>query len=247
MEPAKTKAGARGTIGAVIRNGPSPPGAATHSTSGAPACTEVVTNKAGQKLGRKGLETRARILASTKALLSEAAAPKLTPSTIMRHAALASQSFYLYFDDVEEVLLTLCEETIAEVPPLIELIRCAARTGDEAEMRTFVRAYNTFARRHFALFALRNFHSDAGDLRFFEVRARCALPVIETIVDHMIAKSGLSRDVATARAVIVIAGMDRLSSRPAVPEVDHAMSDATLWQAEADVLAMLMEFSGFRA
>lgn len=207
----------------------------------------VLLNKAGQKLGRKGLETRAKILAAMQQLLASAPHERLTPSSIARCAGLASQSFYLYFEDIKEVLLALCEETVAEVPPIVALFQQAAASGDEADMAAFIRAHYEFSRRHLALFTLRNYYSDNGERPFYTVRSRCSVPILQEIAKVIAARGNISDVRATARAVVIIAGLDRMSSRPDLSDADGEISDTDLLRAEADILSTLLDHAGYRS
>ena len=74
----------------------------------------IKVNKQGQALGRKGGETRRRLLDATLELIATEDSHKLTASRIARAAGLASQSFYLYFKDIDEILLVLAEEASAD-------------------------------------------------------------------------------------------------------------------------------------
>lgn len=205
----------------------------------------VLLNKAGQKLGRKGLETREKILSATKEILDIAPSGKLTPSSITRRAGLASQSFYLYFENVKEVLLALCEETVAEMPPIVSLFKAAVASGHEPDMMAFVRAHYEFSRRHLPLFTLRNYFSDNADLRFYSVRARCSIPILNELARVMAERGDISEARAKARAVVVIAGLERMSTRQNVATEDGNVSDDDLLQAETDILLTLMEYAAF--
>src|SRR3546814_12148926 len=74
-----------------------------------------ILNKHGQAIGRKGAESRRRLLDATRTLIATEPAHKLTASAIARTAKLASQTFYLYFNDIDEILLALSQEAAEDM------------------------------------------------------------------------------------------------------------------------------------
>lgn len=203
----------------------------------------VVLNKAGQKLGRKGLETRARLLAATRALLERAPQTKLNPSKIAREADLASQTFYLYFADVEEALLILCADAAEDIEPAVAAFNRAGTSGDTDSVHEFVQAYYEFWDRHRAIFALRNYYSDNGEPRFLELRTACSMPVIRAITNRLQVSGGIAPSQALARAVVIFSAVDRMAARAHVTATADPgiLSNADLMRAEADVLSLVLE------
>lgn len=207
----------------------------------------AVLNKAGQKLGRKGLETRTRLLAATRALLERAPQTKLNPSKIAREADLASQTFYLYFADVEEALLILCAEAAEDIEPAVAAFNRAGTSGDTDGVYEFVQAYYDFWDRHRAIFALRNYYSDNDEPRFVELRTACSMPVIDAITNRLHISGGITPSQALARAVVIFSAVDRMAARAHVmAAADHRiLSNADLMRAEADVLSLILEHPGY--
>ena len=66
---------------------------------------EVRRNLAGQRLGRKGQETRERILAAALRLLEDPENPPVTLTSVAREATIRLTNLYLYFPDITELLL----------------------------------------------------------------------------------------------------------------------------------------------
>ena len=86
---------------------------------------------------RVGLETRARILEATRALLAEVGLEATTIKRICQRAGVGAGSFYNLFRSKEECVLTVVGEAIDGVAP----------EGDASEHETvadLVRAYVTF-------------------------------------------------------------------------------------------------------
>ena len=64
---------------------------------------EVRNNLHGQKMGRKGTETRQRIMDVTLEMLKQLSYKDLSVSEVAAEAGVSSSTFYVYFEDIEEV------------------------------------------------------------------------------------------------------------------------------------------------
>ena len=69
------------------------------------------TNQQGQSLGDKGRRTRARLLEAATKLLKTRSVREMTVMDIAKRAKTSSATFYLYFKDVEDVVLALTHQT----------------------------------------------------------------------------------------------------------------------------------------
>src|SRR5579871_6514030 len=74
---------------------------------------EISHNLAGQRLGRKGRDTRERIMAAAAELIDEAGEGAISMSSVARRASLGMTSLYNYFADFTEVVLALLEPVMA--------------------------------------------------------------------------------------------------------------------------------------
>ena len=79
------------------------------STSVSPAEEQGSTNKNGQLLGRKGMETRKRMMEAARRLLATRSPFDLTALLITREAKSAPATFYVYFDDVQDVTIFIVD------------------------------------------------------------------------------------------------------------------------------------------
>src|SRR6201995_3065199 len=70
-------------------------------------------NLLGQRLGKKGRDTRERILAATERLLAGPPDAPITLSAVAREASLGMTSLYLYFNDLTELLLAQLSATMS--------------------------------------------------------------------------------------------------------------------------------------
>ena len=67
----------------------------------------VRLNLAGQRLGRKGQETRERVLSAALRLFDDAHGPPVTLTGVAREASMRLSNLYLYFPDMIHGFLTM--------------------------------------------------------------------------------------------------------------------------------------------
>jgi AcrR family transcriptional regulator len=201
-------------------------------------------NKQGQALGRKGEESRRRLLDATLSLIAVESVHKLSASKIARAAGMASQSFYLYFKDIDEVLLILAQEAAEELAEVAAVLRDAAPgTPPEILSRTFIESYTAYWERHRPILNARNYIADSGNIDFLKVRHEATMPIIHAIADRIkAAQPGgrLTKASAQSRAVIIYVSMERMAARSRA--VQYNVEDAgneDLLRAEVDILALL--------
>lgn len=208
--------------------------------------TSKNTNKDGQAIGRKGAESRARLLAATRQLLSELpTARKLTASSIARAASLASQTFYLYFDDVEEILLSLSVEASEDTSDIIAALD--AEWNPAAPLpytERVVSAFYDYWDRHRSILNIRNYMSDRGDEPFAKARNESAIPIITRIAKRIRTSQGetrLTERDALARAIIIFSAIERMAARYSANTGQAFMPGGDeLKRAEADILALML-------
>jgi AcrR family transcriptional regulator len=203
------------------------------------------TNKDGQAIGRKGAESRARLLEATRQLLDELpSARKLTASSIARAAGLASQTFYLYFDDVEEILLSLSASASADTAGIIAAVDAPWELANpRAHTTQIVEAFYQYWDRHRSILNIRNYMADRGDEPFVKVRSESALPIIAKLAATMRLGQGdtLSEGDARARAIIIFSAIERMAARYAGSSGSATPPGGSeLKRAEADILALLI-------
>lgn len=164
-------------------------------------------NLQGQRLGRKGRDTRERILAATERLLAGPADTAISLSAVAREASLAMTTLYLYFGDLTELLLAVLDPVMASSEEAY-LAQLRTRWPDEAlggHCLAFVEAYHGFWLRHARILHLRNSFGDNGDERMRQHRIAAAQPVIELLARQMApsAQAGLL-------ATVLMTGLERV-------------------------------------
>ncbi|WP_236201030.1 TetR/AcrR family transcriptional regulator [Pseudomonas pseudonitroreducens] len=178
---------------------------------------EVSMNKQGQVLGRKGLETRQRLMAATRRLLYTHPLVDITAVAIAKAAGTSSASFYMYFDDVQDVLYSLglvAGEDMANVAALLEGPWDPAKFEEEA--LRLIEALNGVWSRHREVLRYRNLEADRGDPRFEELRMNTYIPFIERFAKLILsvnpAIGSRKKSDAYAEATVLQAAMERLAA-----------------------------------
>jgi AcrR family transcriptional regulator len=127
----------------------------------------------GRPLGKRGTETRRRLLDATALLLETHGIRDLRVVDIARAVGSSPATFYQYFRDVEEAVLALAAEVGDEIVPLAKLLD-RSWDGDAGlrAARELVAGFIDYWDRHRAVLRTRNLAAQEGDVRFREVRNR---------------------------------------------------------------------------
>ena len=173
---------------------------------------QISHNLNGQRLGRKGRDTRKRILDAVHEMLAEASEEQITLTAVARRASLGMTTLYAYFNDLTELLLAVLEpimETAEESH--VGLLR---RRWDDAELDRcsleFVTAYYAFWVKHSRLLHLRNTMSDAGDERMRLHRVQSAQPMMSLFVLQMDGDLSKPRTPVFSMATVLMTGLERI-------------------------------------
>jgi AcrR family transcriptional regulator len=177
-------------------------------------------NLYGQAMGRKGMETRERLINATLMLLETRSIRDVSVADIAAAAGTSSSGFYIYFADVSDAALA-ASERVEQITPEIEKLLAASweRHNAHAFALVLVESYVEFARRHHAILRVRNLAADEGNRRFDEARDR-AIEKIRTLISARIAVAGNALD-ASAGASAVLALMERIAAISRLPLRRH--------------------------
>jgi AcrR family transcriptional regulator len=125
----------------------------------------------GRPLGKRGAQTRRRLLDATATLLETHGIRDLRVVDIAREVGTSPATFYQYFGDVETAVLALAAEVGDEVTPLARLLDERWDGGDGlVAARSLVDGFIRYWDRHRAVLRTRNLAAQEGDARFREVR-----------------------------------------------------------------------------
>jgi AcrR family transcriptional regulator len=201
-------------------------------------------NLLGQRLGRKGRDTRERILAATARLLAGPTDNVISLSAVAREASLAMTTLYLYFTDLTELLIAALEPIMASAENSY-MAHLRARWPDAdlgAHCAEFVGAYHAFWLRHTRILHLRNSIADADDKRMRLARIEASAPVARLLIVQMDGDAAVYDPAATCMATVLLTGIERLVTIttdvqfPYVPMMHPVDHISNLLKAQAHIL-----------
>jgi AcrR family transcriptional regulator len=213
------------------------------------ASSKVSHNLVGQKLGRKGQETRERILAAMLRLMEYPDGPPVTLTSVAREAAVRLPNLYLYFPDMGELLLAALIRVMESAGPgYFDML--SVRWPDttlRASCRAFLQAHYDFWNRHARILHMRNALADANDLRVLTYRNDASRPLLNMLAFQMDAKPGERDGEATLMATVLLTGIERMATVLTNPHLrqaglmqtgtSHDVHVSGLLEAETELLA----------
>jgi AcrR family transcriptional regulator len=177
-------------------------------------------NLYGQSMGRKGTQTRERLIRATIELLEKRPLRDVVVSDIATLAGTSSSSFYIYFADVTSAALAAAQG-VEQITPEIEALLGSAWTRADAQDKAgaLVESYVNFSSQHHAILRIRNLSADEGDKRFEDVRHRAVSRIHELLEARIAAaKNGLD---PSSGASAVLALMERIAAIARLPLRRH--------------------------
>lgn len=185
--------------------------------------TPVETNQQGQAIGRKGQQTRQRLMQAARRLLDVYSPVDITAVAIAKEAGTSSASFYMYFEDVSDILYALAAEASAAMVSVHEVVQEPwGRDEVYAKAMLLVERFNALWHEHRQALRFRNLEADRGDPRFEALRMSTYVPFIDQLARQLVNSSPddkpkPSLGQAFALASVLHAAMERLASTdPAV-------------------------------
>lgn len=204
--------------------------------------------KVGTVLGRKGAETRARLLAATRVLLQTVSPFNLTVAAIAKAAKTAPATLYVYFDDVQDVFYALSVEACEDFEDMTrnhpEWFTNRDRASQDAH--EFVEEFNRVWDRHSHALQYRNLESDRGNARFLDLRTANALPMIERLTAAIRqARPNRPHRESFADAIVLFSSVERLAAtRHQFPKDRPRWPPDELSRAQARVIASYLQDGG---
>jgi AcrR family transcriptional regulator len=143
-------------------------------------------NLLGQKIGRKGRETRQRIMDAALELLKTCSYKDLNVSEIVSEADVSNATFYVYFKDVEEVLYACVQAAALDLGELHAVVD-AEWTPDNVRQQVakFVDIYNKLWEKYRIELRIRNLEADQGNLRFLNLRIETTKSILQKLSDKI--------------------------------------------------------------
>jgi AcrR family transcriptional regulator len=200
-------------------------------------------NKHGQALGRKGQETRQRLMDAARRLLVDQSPMGLAAVSVAKEAETSSATFYIYFNDVREIIHALSEAASAEFAEVRLILEedWDPTVLDVDHAKRVVESFNAVWNRHRDVLRFRNLEADRGDRDFLEQRIRSSIRIIERFVDRIMASYAHgqlpSRGEAFAEATGLFAAMEGLAETDPVVVEEWRIGSSRLTHAVAKLLA----------
>ncbi len=207
-------------------------------------------NLLGQRLGRKGQETKERILVTALRLIEGSQDMPVTLTAVAREASVGMTTLYLYFPDLGDLILAVLSR-VMDCAEQAFVDRLRTRWPDAALLASaqgFLHAHYQFWRRHSRILHLRNSFEDAGDARFLHYRNGVSRPLIELLIKQM---DGLPEPMNAPwanSATVLLTGFERLATITTNPIFHTNLRDIgvvavqayidDLLNAEAELIAL---------
>jgi AcrR family transcriptional regulator len=185
----------------------------------------------GRALGKRGVQTRRRLLDATAEMLETHGIRDLRVVDIARAVGSSPATFYQYFRDVEEAVLALAEEVGDEIEPLVAYLETPwdAHAGlDDA--RALVSGFVDYWDRHRAVLRTRNLAAQEGDVRFRDVRHQTLRPFMATLTAKIAESRAAGRVVdgmlPAAASAALVALIERMAAfHRELEELDISRAD----------------------
>lgn len=170
----------------------------------------------GPVLGRKGRETRQRLMDAAFRLLGNTSPRDLTAVAIATEAGTAPATLYVYFRDVQDMLYALSEsatEDMIAAFAALDLFRDVGRVAQDSE--AFLAMMADQWERHGTILYYRMMEADRGEPRFARLRGRWAQVVLErlaALLQQAPRRDGPLGEVdAYAESIVLFASIERLA------------------------------------
>lgn len=168
-------------------------------------------------LGRKGRETRLRLMDAATDLLRKTSPIELTAMAIAARAETASATFYVYFRDVQDILYALSEaatEEMLQAFSILDVFRNNENVAKDSE--AFLTMLAEQWERHSAILHYRMMEADRGNPRFMHLRGRWAEVVLNRFWNLLKQASHLQPPLdetdAYAESIVLFASVERLAA-----------------------------------
>ena len=192
-------------------------------------------------IGRKGKETRRSLMLAARRLLDMVSPLSLSAASISKEAGTSPPTFYVYFDNVEDILWAICDaitDDTSDLFPDHSFLRVDERLHKDA--LTFVNGYRDIWSLHGPLLFYRNMEADRGNSRFHQLVLRIGLPILEGLTDRIVEiDPSMTRSEANAEAAVFIAAIDRTASALHTWP-DNSLLPDVLLKAEARILTRML-------
>ena len=205
----------------------------------------VTSNKQGQALGPKGHATRKRLMDAAERLLKTHSPVELTAVSVAKEAGTSSATFYMYFDDIKDVLFAHAELAGKDLEKMLASIdKPWEQSKREQRALELVEKFYGVWNKHREVLRFRNLEADRGDPAFDKLRMDAYLPELTFYVNRILEAAGddghTSKGDAYAMASVLHAAMEKLAAlNPSV--VHKGVGLKRLKAAQARIIASTID------
>ncbi len=204
---------------------------------------EELHNLQGQKMGRKGRETRRRIMDVTLALLQDSSYKDLTVLDVVYEADVSNATFYIYFEDIEDVLFACVQEAALDMNAILDVLATDwNRRNLRQKVREFVESYNQLWEKNRVELRLRNLEADQGNPRFLHYRTESTRKIYEAL-GRKITELNPGQRNPDGVAIVIFAALDIIAAKHEIGIVSGATRQTRkkLTDAIVDLLSLVLE------
>jgi AcrR family transcriptional regulator len=154
----------------------------------------------GRVAGRRGQETRQKLLDCLSEMLSSSPYRDVKVIDVARKAGTSPATFYQYFPDVEGAVLEIADQMASDVGELTGLLEGRSWAGKAGwqTAQELVDGFLDFWRRNDAILRVIDLGAAEGDKRFYKIRMKVLNAVNGTLTDSVAelqAKGRVDKDV----------------------------------------------------
>jgi len=176
------------------------------------ALQQESTNLLGQKIGRKGRETRKRIMNVLLEMLADSSYKDITVSELANECGISSSTFYVYFEDIEDVLFACVQETTPDLRVVIDVLdQDWNLTSLEEKVAELVDTYSSLWERHRIELRIRNLEAYQGNLRFMNYLVE-STRAIQIALGEKISRVNPEIQSPQSVATVIFAAMDIIAA-----------------------------------
>lgn len=157
----------------------------------------------GRVPGRRGRQTRQKLLDATAEMLETTGYRDLKVVDIARRAGTSPATFYQYFPEMDVAILQLAGAVAAEGAALAEPAHALPAGDAHATAIVLVDGFLEFWERHQGVLRVVDLAIAEGDQRFREIRTQLLNPVTVALRDAVSGNGG-SREPASAVAAVLV-------------------------------------------
>ncbi len=170
-------------------------------------------NQHGQKMGRKGRETRQKIMNVALQMLEHRSYKDLTVAEVAQEAGVSSSTFYVYFEDIEDVLFACVQSAALDLGELYDTLKQDWSADNlQSCVQRYVDVYNKLWEKYRVELRVRNLEADQGNLKFLNIRIETTKDILQ-MLGKKISQLNPSLKYPNQIAVVIHAAMGTLAAQ----------------------------------